>query len=194
MATTAKWPERCDLNARRARPNTRQKTRLGDSGTDCRIVLNEPATGRRAVKGRVRAPVSRPPLTAGSSGGCQTGERDEVMRFFREQSDWDMCIGTTAGDDAGGQAAIPSASLFADRGGTTERFPHRMPRLLELVPRHEHYRFAFISRVGRHSSILRHLCNNHPPLDSSWRAALRCNPARWRDRGRKGKGGRLGSP
>jgi hypothetical protein len=114
--------------------------------------------------------------------------------FIREQIDLDMCTRTTAGDDAGGQAMIPSASRFAARGGTTERLQHSAQRLLWRVRPHEYYRSAFFDRVGRHSVILRHLCDNHSPLRRGWRAALRCNPARLRDRGRKGKGCQGRSP
>jgi hypothetical protein len=44
-------------------------------------------------------------------------QRGGGMSFSRGQRDGDHCTGTTEGDDAGGQAAIPSASLFADGKG-----------------------------------------------------------------------------
>jgi hypothetical protein len=114
--------------------------------------------------------------------------------LFRRQTEGDQCTGTTKCDHAGGQAAIPSAPLCADRGGTTERLPHSAQRLLELVRLHEHYRSAFFGRLRRHGLVLGRLCDDHSLDGGIWRAALRCNTARWPDRERTGNGGRWGSP
>jgi hypothetical protein len=65
--------------------DTRQKTRFGDPRTDCRTVLDEPFAGRSAVKGKVRAAVFGPPMTAASRGSCWTGKRGNWMSFFADK-------------------------------------------------------------------------------------------------------------